>query len=593
MCSSLKSRKLIASQTSAVRLTPTHNNLPSCATLRLYSTPADAKATAEEPTTARPARPPHRSRFLSPFLLPVAWLLERWAAWRWLQYELDKAETSMRRAVKMRERVYGADHPDLCNHLAPYATLQRMRGDLALARTLTERVVRICEKYAGEESFLTALALHDLGNVTEDLGKSDDAERLYRRSIELMVRSVLPLPEEEEKRKEIKERNENTEAKTMEVKCDLAVLLEHMGKHVEAMPLHEELFQKAWDVERWDHPFFHSHLHASKHWRVKHFVEARRLAREDREKEARRQETEGMGEKEGSFIRLQTPAVHNDDEWTPEVNPSRTADSGAKGEHEVQALKKEVQEAMNALNREYMKKTQDLTNELAYRKVIDKLSATLGVEHPALCRHLYYMAHVYMENELYPEAESMIKRVLSIQKRERGPYSVPTATAWGVLADLCLRQKNLEDAARLMAQALERKREVLGNGHITVGMLEYEMSGVAQEMAKFNTAISCLKRVRSIFALVPAAKTGDEHAEHPWVGVVRNRTEELKVIKDAAIRQFIKREQGQDASSFLQSPERGGLLGTSHSEDSGVPQAQEQDVMAAIAGYTTSGRVNL
>jgi hypothetical protein len=38
------------------------------------------------------------------------------------------------------------------------------------------------------------------------------------------------------------------------------------------------------------------------------------------------------------------------------------------------------------------------------------------------------------------------------------------------------------------------------------------------------------------------------------VGVVRNRTEELKVIKDAAIRQFIKREQGQDASSFLQSP---------------------------------------
>jgi hypothetical protein len=37
-----------------------------------------------------------------------------------------------------------------------------------------------------------------------------------------------------------------------------------------------------------------------------------------------------------------------------------------------------VQEAMNALNREYVKKTQDLTNELAYRKVIDKLSATLG-----------------------------------------------------------------------------------------------------------------------------------------------------------------------------------------------------------------------
>ena len=77
-----------------------------------------------------------------------------------------------------------------------------------------------------------------------------------------------------------------------------------------------------------------------------------------------------------------------DDGWTP-GNPSRTADSGAKGEHEVQALKKEVQEAMNALNREYMKKTQELTNELAYRKVIDKLSATLGTE-AFLHAHLFF-----------------------------------------------------------------------------------------------------------------------------------------------------------------------------------------------------------
>ncbi len=172
----------------------------------------------------------------------------------------------------------------------------------------------------------------------------------------------------------------------------------------------------------------------------------------------------------------------------------------------------------------------------------------------------------------------MIKRVLSIQKRERGtaPFavcvcrpqtsrnatrrtlqcphghglgragrSVPQAKVGHLLhaattrsqqGHLPVRHRNLDDAARLLAQALERKREVLGNGHITVGILEYEMSGVAQEMAKFNTgtrthhrktfsmphidttrhdnttrtpyplAISCLKRVRSIFALIPAAK---------------------------------------------------------------------------------------
>jgi hypothetical protein len=77
----------------------------------------------------------------------------------------------MRRALTLRERVYGAEHPDLCNHLAPYATLQRMRGELAQARALNERVVRICEKYSGQDSFLTALALHDLGIVTEGTPK--------------------------------------------------------------------------------------------------------------------------------------------------------------------------------------------------------------------------------------------------------------------------------------------------------------------------------------------------------------------------------------------------------------------------------------
>jgi hypothetical protein len=108
-----------------------------------------------------------------------------------------------------------------------------------------------------------------------------------------------------------REHNENVEAKVMDVKCDLVVLLEHMGKHGEALPLHDEVFQKAWNVERWDHPFFHSHLHASKFWRLEHFLETQRLAANDQEKEARRREVESMGEKDGSYIRIQRPADDN------------------------------------------------------------------------------------------------------------------------------------------------------------------------------------------------------------------------------------------------------------------------------------------
>jgi hypothetical protein len=96
----------------------------------------------------------------------------------------------------------------------------------------------------------------------------------------------------------------------------------------------------------------------------------------------------------------------------------------------------------------------------------------LPVSHawPECCEQLTRYLTLDAENEHYPEAESMIKRVLSIQKRERGmlimnacaclrfrpylselrrapcaprtgPFSVPTATAWSVLAGLCLRQR--------------------------------------------------------------------------------------------------------------------------------------------------------
>lgn len=84
-----------------------------------------------------------------------------------IRYEVDRADASLKKALRMRERVYGSEHPDLCNHLGYYATLQRVRGEFLTARALNERVLRICETYAGKESVLAAQALHEIGNVVE------------------------------------------------------------------------------------------------------------------------------------------------------------------------------------------------------------------------------------------------------------------------------------------------------------------------------------------------------------------------------------------------------------------------------------------
>lgn len=215
-----------------------------------------------------------------------------------------------------------------------------------------------------------------------------------------------------------------------------------------------------------------------------------------------------------------------DEGWYPAKKYMKKEDEdgnqASQTQHQAQQFSKETMTKINELNRKYFLQSEDLQRELAYRKVVDKMASVLGSCHPhhleddrlkeailihrsrASCSVSSFVLHgsrlhgcdpflwpfddgliVLMlppkENELYPEAEAMIKRVLSIQKRERGPFSVATATTWGVLGDLCLRtrydhsfhppilvnierfhSRKLDDAARLLGNAIELKREILG-----------------------------------------------------------------------------------------------------------------------------------
>jgi len=485
--------------------------------------------------------PPHRSRFLSYFLVPVAKVLEFWFAWSIRNHEVDRAERAMRRALRLRERAYGNMHPDLCYYWLCYGQCLQFGGHLSEAYTVFDRVMQISAKYDLKEKHIALGATHGAAKALQYLGKKMEAEALYRKAIDL-VAAIYPIPEgaTEKEKEEFNRSNEQVQDWLLLVKCELAVLLAQMGKHMQAWPLNEELFRNGCTVQA-GHPFFHSHLHNSKYWRFRLLQKWNGLIQEENEKNARRELTKTFGEKEGSYIKTKEYKFEWEG-WTPTRKKERKKESlpqEASNDPTPEFLpSKELQRQLEKIQLNFSQKEYELQKDLRFRKVVDTLSTRLGTEHPALCNPLYYMAYVYMENKLYDEAEPMIKRILAIQKRETGPFSVPTATALSLLANLCLNRKDFSNAERLMLSALEIKREVLGNGHLEVGVLEYEMGMVYQQIGNFLSARYCLKRAQRIFGSIPVTKLIDGRNEHPWMVATLPRLQHLEEIEREAMQQF-------------------------------------------------------
>lgn len=84
--------------------------------------------------------------------------------------------------------------------------------------------------------------------------------------------------------------------------------------------------------------------------------------------------------------------VLQDEDWTPPSRANKEDKGGRNNEekHELQPqdMSKETQNALFNLEHQYLQRHKNITRELAYRKVIDKLSTTLGSNFLLLCQSL-------------------------------------------------------------------------------------------------------------------------------------------------------------------------------------------------------------
>ena len=102
------------------------------------------------------------------------------------------AQALQEKALEIRTKALGPDHPDVAGTLGQLGTVMWHRGDLAKAKDFMEHALAINEKLFGPDSIEVAASLHNLGNLDWSWGKYDEARRVLERCLAIRERILGP-----------------------------------------------------------------------------------------------------------------------------------------------------------------------------------------------------------------------------------------------------------------------------------------------------------------------------------------------------------------------------------------------------------------
>lgn len=106
--------------------------------------------------------------------------------------EFADAEQLYRRALEIRERVQGPQHPDVAATLNNLAGLEAAQGRYDAAQPLLERALSIREAALGKQHVLTAESVNNLALLYAAQGNAAAAEPLYQRAVSILENADQP-----------------------------------------------------------------------------------------------------------------------------------------------------------------------------------------------------------------------------------------------------------------------------------------------------------------------------------------------------------------------------------------------------------------
>jgi tetratricopeptide (TPR) repeat protein len=119
-------------------------------------------------------------------------LLGRAGSYLYGRAAYSAARPLLERALAIREKALGPEHPDTALSLNNLALLLEDQGDHSAARPLFERALAIWEKALGPEHSDTAASLNNLASLLRDQGDHSAARPLFERALAIREKALGP-----------------------------------------------------------------------------------------------------------------------------------------------------------------------------------------------------------------------------------------------------------------------------------------------------------------------------------------------------------------------------------------------------------------
>jgi tetratricopeptide (TPR) repeat protein len=308
------------------------------------------------------------------------------------------------RALAIREKQFGLEHPGTATSLNNLAALLKDQGAFAEARPLYERALAIWEKRLGPEHPHTATSLNNLARLLQGQGALAEARPLYERALAICEKQLGP-----------------EHPQTALSLNNLAALLRDQGALAEARPLHERalaIYEKQLGPE---------HPHTA--WSLNNLAA---LLRD----QGALVEARSLHERALAIREKQLGPEHPHTAWSLSDLATLLLAQGALAEA-----------------------------RLLYERALAICEKQLGPEHPGTARSLNNLAtRLYAQGAL-AEARPLYERALAIWEKHLGPRHPDTALSLNNLAMLLQGQGALAEARALYERALAICEAGLGPDH--------------------------------------------------------------------------------------------------------------------------------
>ena len=341
------------------------------------------------------------------------------------------------KALAIREKVLGGEHPDVATSLNNLALLYDSQGNYTKAEPLYTRALAILEKVLGKEHPDVALSLNNLGRLYREQGNYTLAEPLYRRALAI--------------REKVLGKEHSDVATSLN---NLAALYHYQGNYTKAEPLYRRSLAILEKVLGGEHPDVAASLS--------------NLAE--------------LYSSQGNYT-LAEPLL---------LRALAIFEKVLGREHPDVAI------SLNNLAALYHYQGNYTKAEPLYRRSLAILEKVLGKEHPNVATSLNNLAELYTVQGNYTKVEPLYLRSLAIFEKVLGGEHPDVATSLNNLAALYQVQGNYTKAEPLYRRALAIREKVLGGEHPDVAASLNNLAGLYESQGNYTKAESLYMRSLAI-----------------------------------------------------------------------------------------------